>query len=52
MGVDGVITDEPLLARKVLDERAEMSTAERLLVSAALFLGKPVPPNTYRDTSP
>ena len=52
MGVDGVITDEPLLAREVLRERAAMSTAERLLVSAALFLGKPVPPNTYRDNSP
>jgi len=52
MGVDGVITDEPLLAREVLRERAEMSTAERLLVSAALFLGKPVAPNNYRDNSP
>ena len=52
MGVDGVITDEPALARKVLRERADMNTAERLLVSAALFLGKPVAPNTYRDNSP
>lgn len=52
MGVDGVITDEPALARNVLRERAQMSSAERLLVSAALFLGKPVPTNAYRDSSP
>lgn len=52
MGVDGVITDEPALARSVLRERAEMSSAERLLVSVALFLGKPATPNTYRDSSP
>jgi glycerophosphoryl diester phosphodiesterase len=52
MGVDGVITDEPALARSVLRERAQMSSAERLLVSAALFLGKPVPTNEYRDSSP
>jgi glycerophosphoryl diester phosphodiesterase len=52
MGVDGVITDEPALARQVLAERAQMNTAERLLVSVALFLGKPVAPNSYRDDSP
>ena len=52
MGVDGVITDEPALARKVLRERADMNTAERLLISAALFLGKPVALNNYRDNSP
>jgi glycerophosphoryl diester phosphodiesterase len=52
MGVDGVITDEPALAGEVLRERAQMSTAERLLVSAALFLGKPVEQGKYRDDSP
>ncbi|MEH6592702.1 MAG: glycerophosphodiester phosphodiesterase [Halioglobus sp.] len=52
MGVDGVITDEPALARKVLVEREDMTTAERLMVSASLFFGKPVAPNTYRDNSP
>ncbi|MBE9537937.1 MAG: glycerophosphodiester phosphodiesterase [Proteobacteria bacterium] len=52
MGVDGVITDEPALAGEVLRERAAMSSAERLLVSAALFLGKPVEPGEYRDDSP
>jgi glycerophosphoryl diester phosphodiesterase len=51
MGVDGVITDEPALAREVLEERSQMSIVERLLVSAALFLGTPASP-TYRDDSP
>jgi len=52
LGVDGVITDEPALAREVLRERGEMSSVERLLVSASLFLGKPVEPGQYRDNSP
>jgi glycerophosphoryl diester phosphodiesterase len=38
-GVDGVITDYPGLARQVLAERAEMSSIERLLVTAALSIG-------------
>jgi glycerophosphoryl diester phosphodiesterase len=38
-GVDGVITDHPALARLVLEERAEMSSVERLLVAAAFWIG-------------
>ena len=38
-GVDGVITDHPSLARLVLEERAEMSPVERLLVTAAFWIG-------------
>jgi len=52
MGVDGVITDEPALARKVLAERAELGSAERLLLSAALFFGRPALATEYRDSSP
>ncbi|MBE9539850.1 MAG: glycerophosphodiester phosphodiesterase [Proteobacteria bacterium] len=52
MGVDGVITDEPALAGQVLKDRQQMSSAERLLLSAALFFGKPMPPSQYRDNSP
>lgn len=52
LGVDGVITDEPALAREVLRERAEMGTAERLLVDVATWFGRPVPAGTYRDASP
>lgn len=44
LGVDGLITDEPTLARQVLDYRAELSSPERLLVSMAILLGDhPVP---------
>jgi glycerophosphoryl diester phosphodiesterase len=52
MGVDGVITDEPALAREVLTERTEMSPAQRLLMNAAVYLGKPPPSKGYRDDSP
>ncbi len=52
LGVDGVITDEPAMARRVVAERAELGTAERLLVHAAVLFGKPLPPQAYRDQSP
>ncbi len=53
MGVDGVITDEPALARSILAQRAELGSAERLLLSAALFFGRPeVVASRYRDNSP
>jgi glycerophosphoryl diester phosphodiesterase len=38
-GVDGVITDRPDLARSVLEQRARMSTPERLLLELAETLG-------------
>lgn len=38
-GVDGLITDRPGLARQVMAERAALSTAERLLISAAFVIG-------------
>jgi glycerophosphoryl diester phosphodiesterase len=38
-GVDGVITDHPALARKVIAERAKLSPAERLMVTAAFWMG-------------
>lgn len=52
MGVDGVITDEPALARRVMLERRELTSAERLLLSAGFFFGKPAVPTRYRDDSP
>jgi glycerophosphoryl diester phosphodiesterase len=51
-GVDGVITDEPAMARRVLAERAEMNTAERLLIYAAMLFGEDFAPREYRDDSP
>jgi glycerophosphoryl diester phosphodiesterase len=38
-GVDAIITDEPALARRVLAERAELSTVERVLLELALLFG-------------
>ena len=43
LGVDGVITDEPLLGREVLVARAELSSVERLLLHMAPLLGFDAP---------
>ncbi len=52
LGVDGVITDEPEMARGVLAQRADLSSAERLLLHAAVLFDRPLPKRTYRDASP
>jgi len=39
LGVDGIITDKPLVAREVLSKRAELSSAQRLLLHIAPMLG-------------
>jgi glycerophosphoryl diester phosphodiesterase len=52
LGVDGIITDEPAMARRVMAQRADLNPVERLLVHAAILIGKPLPKNVYRDTSP
>lgn len=51
-GVDGIITDEPALARKVLEDRASLTPTERLLLHTALLLGQQPPTRSYRDDSP
>lgn len=38
-GVDVLITDDPALARRVLDERAELTLAERVLLDLTVRLG-------------
>lgn len=43
LGVDGIITDEPGLARQVLAARAELSVAERLLLHMAPLVGIEAP---------
>ncbi len=49
-GVDGLITDYPALARQVIEERAEMNPAERLMLTAAFWLGlDPKEPPPERD---
>ena len=52
LGVDGIITDEPELAREVLADRNELNSVERLLVQMAYLMGWQSPASTYRDNSP
>lgn len=54
LGVDGLITDEPALAREVLEVRRKLSTPGRLLLAAADRLGIDINSvkRTYRDDSP
>jgi glycerophosphoryl diester phosphodiesterase len=51
-GVDGIITDEPAMARQVLAERAELTTTERLLLLASTLFGRDFTSRAYRDDSP
>ncbi len=44
MGVDGLITDEPALARKVLEQRAELGTLERLMLWFGEEIGQQLEP--------
>jgi len=43
LGVDGLITDRPGLAREVLERRARLSAVERLLVGLAFHFGAAAP---------
>ncbi len=52
LGVDGIITDEPEMARNVITERSGLSSVERLLIHTAVLFGRPIPPRIYRDESP
>ena len=52
LGVDGIITDEPEMARNVLIDRSGLSSIERLLVHTAVLFGQPIMPKIYRDQSP
>ena len=51
-GVDGIITDEPEMARQVLADRTELSSVERLLLHVATMFGESFTPRQYRDESP
>ena len=52
LGVDGVITDEPKMARQVLADRLELNSLERLLLNAAVLFDQPIAAKKYRDQSP
>ena len=51
-GVDGLITDEPAMARRVLEVRAGLSTAERLMLWLSAALGLELNTKAYRDDQP
>ena len=51
-GADGIITNEPEMAKKVIDARNELNPVERLILHAAVILGKELPKKAYRDESP
>ena len=52
LGVSGLITDEPALAREVLEQRAALSAAERLVLALGSRLGLSASDKEYRDASP
>jgi glycerophosphoryl diester phosphodiesterase len=52
MGVDGLITDEPGLARETLETRAGLGAPGRLLLVVAERLGVSLPAKASRDASP
>ncbi len=52
MGVDGLITDEPGLAREVLAVRAGLNTPERMVLWLVEELGLNLNSKEYRDVSP
>jgi len=51
-GADGIITNEPEIARKVIEARKNLKPIERLILHTAVILGKKLPTKTYRDESP
>jgi glycerophosphoryl diester phosphodiesterase len=52
LGVDGLITDKPEMARQVLADRANLSTVERLLIHTAVLFGRTYTPQQYREQAP
>ncbi|MEM7088657.1 MAG: glycerophosphodiester phosphodiesterase family protein [Pseudomonadota bacterium] len=52
MGVDGLITDRSAMAREVLQARAEMGPAERLMLWLATTFGLQMDTEAMRDESP
>jgi glycerophosphoryl diester phosphodiesterase len=52
LGVSGLITDEPGLAREVLQQRAELGAVERLVLALGNRLGLKTTDAAYPDASP
>ena len=52
LGVDGIITNKPEMARKVMEARKDLKPIERFILHTAVVLGKELPKKEYRDESP
>ncbi|RLK02746.1 glycerophosphodiester phosphodiesterase family protein [Ruegeria conchae] len=52
MGIDGLITDRPAMAREVLRVRAEMGPGERLMLWLATTFGLSIETSEMRDANP
>jgi glycerophosphoryl diester phosphodiesterase len=52
LGVSGLITDEPALARSVMEQRAALGSVERLVLALGSQLGLQLSDKAYRDGSP
>jgi len=52
LGVDGIITDEPALAKEVQTKNESLTPIERLLLHTAVLFKTPIPQHLYRDQSP
>jgi glycerophosphoryl diester phosphodiesterase len=52
LGVAGLITDEPALAREVVDQRRELGAIERLVLALASSLGLNAEDNELHEMSP
>ncbi|SDC69256.1 glycerophosphodiester phosphodiesterase [Ruegeria marina] len=52
LGIDGLITDEPAMAREVLEVRATLNPAERVLLWLTQEMGWKADAKEYRDESP
>lgn len=52
LGVTGLITDEPALAREVIEQRAELGSLERMVLALGSQLGLSGSEKVYRDVSP
>ncbi|MDV7143703.1 glycerophosphodiester phosphodiesterase family protein [Tropicimonas sp. TH_r6] len=52
LGVNGLITDEPALAREVIAQRADLGTLERVVLALGSQLGLVATDKVYRDGSP
>ena len=52
LGVSGLITDEPALARDVVEQRAELTAVQRLVLALAGRIGIDASDKVYRDDAP